>query len=594
MSEIKTAYTLILDRHETNFNTLRLKSSWVSLARLITLLSAVFFGYLFFKKDYSIGYVTIAIVLFASFIFLVKYYSKLTFQKKLEKAYIDINKNEIDFIENGNLPFPDGKEFVNPGHAYSYDLDFFGPHSLFQNLNRTETYFGSHVLANKLHFLQTADDIKRNQTAIKELTKELTWRQDIASLGKVNEDSAEIYNNLMRWSRSETVLQTKLVHVASYIMPVVFISLFMYNQLFNAGLGNYLVMLFFLNLGILGQQLKAIKRELSVSRKIDLTLKNYGLILQKIEDQNFTSEKLLELKGRLSEKGISASEQIKKLSNLFNQLDNVLDPFGATLFNGFLLYHVHVFRNFSKWKQAYAQSISEWLGVIAEFEALNSLANFSYNNPNFVFPEINDEYQMSFEALGHPLLSSKKRVCSDISFNKEKFIILTGSNMSGKSTFLRSLGVNMVLGGIGAPICATKASIHPMPVYVSMRVTDSLNDDESFFFAEVKRLKEVMDAAEKQISFVLLDEILRGTNSDDKRTGTVEVVKKIISKNAFGALATHDLKVCDTTAEYPNQLTNKCFEVEILNNELHFDYQLREGVCKNKSATFLMKKMGVI
>jgi DNA mismatch repair ATPase MutS len=166
--------------------------------------------------------------------------------------------------------------------------------------------------------------------------------------------------------------------------------------------------------------------------------------------------------------------------------------------------------------------------------------------------------------------------------------------MSGKSTFLRSLGVNMVLAGIGAPICSTKASVHPIPVYVSMRISDSLNDSESLFFAEVKRLKEVMDAADKEICFVLLDEILRGTNSDDKRTGTVEVVKKIISKNAIGAIATHDLKVCDTTAEFPNQLTNKCFEVEIVNDELFFDYKLREGVCKNKSATFLMQKMGVI
>jgi DNA mismatch repair ATPase MutS len=166
--------------------------------------------------------------------------------------------------------------------------------------------------------------------------------------------------------------------------------------------------------------------------------------------------------------------------------------------------------------------------------------------------------------------------------------------MSGKSTFLRSLGVNMVLAGMGAPVCATQANVHPMSVLVSMRLSDSLSDSESYFFAEIKRLKQIMDGLDESPAFVLLDEILRGTNSDDKRSGTIEVVKKVIAKKAIGAIATHDIEVCLTTNEFPQVLTNKCFEVEIKNDELHFDYQLREGICQNKSATFLMKKMGVI
>jgi DNA mismatch repair ATPase MutS len=166
--------------------------------------------------------------------------------------------------------------------------------------------------------------------------------------------------------------------------------------------------------------------------------------------------------------------------------------------------------------------------------------------------------------------------------------------MSGKSTFLRSLGINMVLTGMGAPVCATKADVHPLPVLVSMRLSDSLSDSESYFFAEIKRLKQIMDELEKGAAFVLLDEILRGTNSDDKRNGTIEVIKKVIGKKAIGAIATHDIEVCLTTNEYPDQLANKCFEVEIVNNDLFFDYTLRNGICKNKSATFLMKKMGII
>ena len=225
---------------------------------------------------------------------------------------------------------------------------------------------------------------------------------------------------------------------------------------------------------------------------------------------------------------------------------------------------------------------------------LCSLANLSYNNPQFCYPELNSNFEISFTNASHPLLNPKSSVGNTISFQPESFVILTGSNMSGKSTFLRSLGINMVLAGMGSSVCASKSSIHAMPILVSMRLSDSLSDNESYFYAEIKRLKAIMDGLENRRSFVLLDEILRGTNSDDKRNGTVEVVKKMIQKTAIGAIATHDIEVCLTTNEYPNVLTNKCFEVEIINNDLHFDYKLRDGICKNRSASFLMKKMGVI
>jgi DNA mismatch repair ATPase MutS len=231
---------------------------------------------------------------------------------------------------------------------------------------------------------------------------------------------------------------------------------------------------------------------------------------------------------------------------------------------------------------------------LGELEALNCLANFSFNNKEFVFPTINKEYKIEIKNCGHPLINANKRICNDVSFNAGNFMILTGSNMSGKSTFLRTLGINMILGNAGAPICASNAQIHPLPVVVSMRMSDSLTDSESYFFAEVKRLKQIMDELEHQICFVLLDEILKGTNSDDKRLGTVKVIEKLVQKNVIGAIATHDLEVCNITLVYPKNLSNHCFEVEIINNELVFDYKLRDGICKNKSATFLMNKLDII
>lgn len=166
--------------------------------------------------------------------------------------------------------------------------------------------------------------------------------------------------------------------------------------------------------------------------------------------------------------------------------------------------------------------------------------------------------------------------------------------MSGKSTFLRTLGVNIVLSKMGAPVCAKAATVFPYQLLVSMRLADSLADDESYFFAEVKRLKYVADAIERAPSFILLDEILRGTNSDDKRTGTIAYIEKLADRTTMGCIATHDLEVCETSNKYPDFMTNKCFEVEVVNNELQFDYLLRDGVCQSKSATFLMNKMGII
>ncbi|NJM80390.1 MAG: DNA mismatch repair protein, partial [Flavobacterium sp.] len=327
---------------------------------------------------------------------------------------------------------------------------------------------------------------------------------------------------------------------------------------------------------------------------INKIIKQYSLMIESIEQESFKSAKLERLQKELHQNTTKASVSFRQLSRLFSMLDSANNPIMALLLNGCFLYHIHGLKALIHWKTEKAKYLENWLAIIGEFEMLNSLANFSYNNPTFTFPVLNDDYEVSFTEMSHPLLNENNRVANTISFQPQSFIILTGSNMSGKSTFLRSLGVNMVLAGIGSVVCATKASIHPMPILVSMRLSDSLADSESYFYAEIKRLKQIMDALENKRSFVLLDEILRGTNSDDKRSGTVAVIQKMVAQNAIGAIATHDIEVCLITNDNPEQLINKCFEAEIHQNDLHFDYKLRDGICKNKSATFLMQKIGVI
>lgn len=566
----------------------------ISLLRLLSIFFCLFMLFYYIKTNEAL-YVLFAFLSFVGFLFLMRIHSKLSFRKELTKAVLKINEDEIAYLKREKLPFENGIEFNDFHHPYAYDLDIFGEHSLFQNLNRTATFIGKKTLANKLLNLFANETILENQEAINELKAKIDWRQDFEALAIVSTDSKNSYDSLIHWISFKNNSLSKVLIALSIILPTLFFGfLIAYFVTLKAIILSYVTYIFIFNLIVLGRSLKRIQSEIAKADNIDKTIKQYSLLVQKIELEKFESKKLIELQKQLVSKNAFASSHLKQLSELFSRMETINNFVTATLFNGSFLFNLHVLKALLKWKDNYAHELEKWINIIGEFEALNSLANLSYNNPDFVFPEINSQYKIGFENLSHPLLNPATRVGNDTYFYPQSFMILTGSNMSGKSTFLRSLGINMVLGGIGSVVCASKADIHPLPVLVSMRLSDSLADSESYFFAEIKRLKQIMDALEEGPAFVLLDEILRGTNSDDKRNGTIEVVKKVIAKNAIGAIATHDIEVCLTTNEYSDILTNQCFEVEIQNNELHFDYKLRSGICQNRSATFLMQKMGVI
>ncbi|MDI1255047.1 MAG: DNA mismatch repair protein [Flavobacterium sp.] len=576
-----------LEQIKSQYNTI----SFLRLTTILLLLVSLFY---LIKTDENI-FIIAAGVSFLGFILLMRKHNQLARKKALCEALIKINSDETDYLERKIIPFEDGIALNQFSHPYAYDLDIFGANSLFHNLNRTTTYTGKHTLANQLWKLWPNETILQNQEAVKELSIKFEWRQDFMALGKTGKDTALQFKALQQWSKSVTAPVSKQSLQLAYLTPILFVGvLAAYTITGDIEYTKVLSFIFVLNMSFLGKFFSRIKAEIQNADGIDKTIKQYGLIIEKIENETFTSEKLIALQQKLQHNNQKASIQLKRLSGLFSYMDAIGNFVTTMLFNGTFLFHIHIFNALLKWKKQNAQALELWLEIIGEFEMLNSLANFSYNNPGFAFPELNSSKEISFTNLSHPLLQKATRVGNDVNFQPQSFMILTGSNMSGKSTFLRSLGINMVLTGMGAPVCAEKANVHPMPVMVSMRLSDSLTDSESYFYAEIKRLKQIMDGLEQQVAFVLLDEILRGTNSDDKRSGTIAVLKKMIAKNAIGVIATHDIEVCATTYEYPDQLTNKCFEVEIINDDLHFDYKLRDGICRNKSATFLMEKMEVI
>ena len=594
MREKQEVYRKLTDKFAGDAARLKKRCNLVGVLRFVTMLALlVLLVYLIKTKD--LWFLASAVAPLCLFIILLKYHNGIAHKKKLAETLAQINHDEGDFLSGKSNPFNDGSEYIDTRHAYTFDLDFFGKDSIFQNINRTASYIGRTRLAGLLRKRLPEKEIRMNQEAVKELSGNIDFRQRVNAFTRMADDSEGVFRKLLGWLKSGRSSQSGLLRLVSYASPVLLlamIALFIVNggMIFRTAF----ITLFFINLAILALNQKAIKKELISSGKIDEIFRNYSLVIGVIENEDFKSERLRQLQEKLCSNRVQASREIRKLSALFSQMDSMFNLIGAVLTNGLLLYHIHVLRMLKEWKIRNAAYVVDWLDVVGEFETLGSLANFSFNNPSFTFPELNEDYKMEFKDLGHPLIREDVRINNDVSFTDQRFIILTGSNMSGKSTFLRSLGVNMVLAGTGSPICASEADIHPMDVLVSMRVSDSLGENESYFLAEVNRLKEIMDSLSAGVSFVLLDEILRGTNSDDKHYGTVEVVKKLVSLKAFGAIATHDLKVCNTSAEYPDILVNKCFEVETIDNELSFDYQLREGICRNKSATFLMKKSGVI
>ncbi|MHC5353577.1 MutS-related protein [Myroides sp. LJL115] len=587
-------YSKNIELFEKKYDKIRKKYKVVASCRLVVFLAILYFFYLALaREDFYYMYISLGFIVV--FVIFLKLHLQYKWKMQYAHALLQVNQKELDFVKNGIADFDDGKEFIDPSHPFSYDLDLFGAKSLFEYLNRTASYIGKVELSKLLKNGVDTKEIEQNQKAIKELSQKIEWRQQINAFSSMCDLDQNAYEKIVKWKNIPVVLQNKTTMALAYICPILLWSCIgIYFFVESIALGYIISTMFSINLLLSISKTREIQRQLGGSDDLSKTINSYSAILDLVERQSFTTPKMQAYLQEFIQGGSKASKKIKTLYHLFERLETVNNLFVMVLFNGFGQYHIHVLQKLLHFKKDNADILLSSINSVGQIEALNSLANFSYNNRDFCFPTLSKDKQMFFTDLGHPLLNPTKRVCNDISFDKERFVILTGSNMSGKSTFLRTIGVNLVLAKMGAPICASSASFIDLPLYVSMGVSDSLKDSESYFYAEVKRLELIIKACQKQPTFVLLDEILRGTNSEDKQSGTIGVILKLISQKTYGIIATHDLEVCNITYDYPQILTNKCFEVEIKQEDLFFDYKIREGVCQNKNATFIMKKMQII
>ena len=561
----------------------------LSMLRLAVFLSLAFCTWFFFGNIKIL--VPILVSGIALFLYLVSIYSDLKLLKKKTQKLIEINQLEINVLEGDLSSLDFGNEFINPNHEYSYDIDLFGKGSFFQYINRTSLVTGKEQLASVLTE-NSIDSILNKQEAIQELSSIPKWRQNYSATGSLIHDEVTI-KTIINWLHQHQAFVPKIMRVRPNIFAVfsiIVIGLNYFDFVSNFGLAIW----FFIGLGITGAYIMKINNLYLHANKAKDTFKQYHQLLSLIEKEEFTS-------GLLKQKQQEIKTDHKKASEIFLEFSKILDAFDqrnnmiiGIFANAFALRDLHHCYKIEQWMHIHLKKVESWFEVIAFFDAQNSLANFNFNHPTFSFPKIvAANSSIVAENIGHPLLSEKKRVTSSVTIKNEEFFIITGANMAGKSTFLRTVSLSIVMANIGLPVCAKSFSYSPIKLITSMRTTDNLSEDESYFFSELKRLKYIVDAIEKDNYFIILDEILKGTNSTDKAIGSKKFVKKLVGSQSTGIIATHDLSLCEITEEH-SQVKNYYFDAEIINDELHFDYSLKTGICKNMNASFLLKKMEIV
>lgn len=544
------------------------------------------------------GWLTVipSVIFAAVFIFLIKKNILYERQKKNYELLVKLSSDELLALNNQFNHFENGTYFLNPSHFNSYDLDLFGEGSVFQFLNRTSTQSGSRTLAGWLQnpFLDKSE-IERRQGAVQELSGKPEWRLKFLAQGHMFQESTAQSEEIRNWSDKELHLKRpSTTRWLLTIIPALTIAAGVYTIMGGSNLWVVIMILIQSGLHYFSRKQVSLYYDF-FGKKTDL-LEKYMHLVRFIEKEEFTSPFMKDLQKSVL-KPESASHifgQLKKITNQFDYRQNLIINF---LFNALLMWDIRCTYKLWKWHRRNRKKLITWMDAISVTDGLISLGNMAFNHPEFNYPSIHEGgFMLDAKQMGHPLIPAAKRVDNDFHITGwRKVLIITGANMAGKSTFLRTVGVNLILGRTGAPVCAGELTYTPVKIYTNMRTTDSLLKDESYFYAELKRLKTVLDKLrEGERIFVILDEMLKGTNSVDKFNGSKQLIKKLLELKAVALIATHDLKISEMENEYPQMVYNKCFEIKLENEEMIFDYLLKDGVTKTMNATFLMKKMGII
>lgn len=555
---------------------------------------------------------------------------------RMQQLLLQFNEEEVRRLECKLQGFDEGKEFIDPAHPYSSDLDIFGHHSVYQLLNRARTNFGRRTVAAWLRgefvdgeSLPTPAQIRDRQAAAKELAEVVDWRQEFHAQGAVQDSSGEDPEDLRKWLAEKSLLAQmpwleKLPWVTVPALAVLMVLSFTGIALENA----YWIVIglhFLLNQMIT----KRVTRIQDASTKRGRLLKSWSVMLQRIEGLEVQSSEVKGLQRRLSSRGLgeagfdsagveaegdgdgasklrprrgrsehprSASAEVARLGSIVGNLEFRDSGIVHFIVNTLTLWDVWTLRALDKWKREQGPQVMDWFAVIGEMEALGSIAAVRFAFPDWTQPEIVEgDFIVEGESVGHPLIPSNVRVSNPIDLKGNGTVwLVTGSNMSGKSTYLRTVGLNVVLALMGAPACASRLRVCCTGVITSMRTTDSLEENTSSFYAELKRLQSVIHQVRKQPrTLFLLDEVLKGTNSKDRQAGARALVQQLHNLGGSGLVSTHDIELVDMEGQIPS-IHNYSFNCTVTDDgKLLFDYRLTDGQCLSMNATALMRAMGI-
>lgn len=517
-------------------------------------------------------------------------------QKKKQVAYLEARKkvNEVELqVLNGDFSaVENGEKYIRPNHPFNQDIDLFGNGSLFQRVNRTATPQGQNFLANWFNENSTKNVVEK-QKAIQELSEKTEWRHHFIATAQLNKDK-NISDERIQWLKDYQGYLPKWINWLVGLFSLGSVGIIL-GYAFDFITEIQLVYWLMLGLGIVGFRVKKTTTLYNSINNFKDSFAQYSEIIFAIESESFESEILQNLQNRITSKdGKTTSIELKKLALAANNLGNRNNILLSPIINGFFLWDYFFGRKVELWIEENAQDVSTWLETLFAFEGLNSLGNYAANHSAFIYPNLKSgNFEIHAIELGHPLISLEKCVTNDVAIKNQEFFIVTGANMAGKSTFLRTIGMNLLMANCGLPVFAKSFEFVPTNLISSMRTSDSLENESSYFHAEISRLKYIIDKLESDNYFIILDEILKGTNSKDKAEGSAKFLQKLLKTGSAGIIATHDLSLCELENEY-SQISNYCFEALIENDELSFDYQLNKGICQNMNASFLLKKMGIV
>ena len=590
MKDLRSYYQIRVEEKRQEVKSLESKLVVSGLIRALVFLLTGLAYYYFYPASTPL---LISLVIgIAIFLFLISRHTDLKYSKSKTKALRDINLRELEVLDRDFSNLKTGAEFTLTDHDYALDIDLFGKGSFYQYCNRTELDEGGRAFA-RLLCANEIDDIQTKQEGLLELASNPDWCQNFVAIARLVDTKASD-RSIIEWLGSYKSYVPKVMRYLPYIFSLLS-ALMILGYAFDWITGLQLGLWFGIGLMLTGRYLKKTNLLARNTSQAQSTFEEYKKLVSIIENADFKNDYLNKLRAPLIMKDVKTSELLSRFAKMLGSLDQRNNMLFGILGNGFLLWDIRCAYQIEEWMAAHGPEVEQWFQTIADFDAHVSLGTFVFNHPKYVFPQIESDASkvLMAEKAGHPLIDPTKSIGNPIEIGKEQFHIITGANMAGKSTYLRTVSLQIVMANMGLPVCAKSCKYSPIKLITSMRSTDSLTEDTSYFFSELKRLRYIIDRLEEDRYFIILDEILKGTNSTDKAIGSRKFVKRLVASGSTGIIATHDLSLCELGDEL-TQVENYFLDAEIIDDELSFDYTLKTGICQNMNASFLLEKMGLV